>query len=65
MKARYHSNLAASWADELLKPITTALNNSTLKTQVSIDENTTKVLKTITLTIAAAVIVSAYLKARK
>ncbi len=65
MKARYHSNLAASWADELLKPITTALNNSTLKTQISIDENTTKILKTITITLAASIIVAAYLKARK
>jgi len=65
MKARFHSNLSASWAEDLLKPLTTVLNNTTIKTQISIDENTTNVIKTLTFTIAAAIVTSAYLKARK
>jgi hypothetical protein len=65
MKARSHSNLAANWAEDLLKPLTTILNKTTIKTEISIDENTTKVIKTLTFTIAAAIVTSAYLKARK
>jgi len=60
-----NTSLGASWIDDILKPITTALNATTIKTSVSIDDRTEKVLKTITITLAAAIVAAAYLKARK
>jgi len=50
---------------QLLKPITDALNSTTIKTEVKIDDKTQKFIKMSIATLSVAIVLSAIIKARK
>ena len=50
---------------QLLKPITDALNSTTIKTEVKIDNKTQKFIKMAIGTLSVAIVLSAIIKARK
>lgn len=50
---------------QLLQPITDALNSTTIKTEVKIDDKTQKFIKMSIATLSVAIVLSAIIKARK
>jgi len=50
---------------QLLQPITDALNSTTIKTEVKIDDKTQKFIKMAIGTLSVAIVLSAIIKARK
>ena len=50
---------------QLLQPITDALNSTTIKTEVKIDDKTQKFIKIAIGTLSVAIVLSAIIKARK
>jgi len=50
---------------QLLKPITDALNATTIKTEVKIDDKTEKFIKMSIATLSIAIVLGAIIKARK
>ena len=50
---------------QLLKPITDALNATTIKTEVKINEKTEKFIKIAIGTLSVAIVLSAIIKSRK
>ena len=50
---------------QLLKPITDALNATTIKTEVKIDDKTEKFIKIAIGTLSVAIVLSAIIKSRK
>jgi hypothetical protein len=50
---------------QLLQPITDALNSTTIKTEVKIDDKTQKFIKIVIGTLSVAIVLSAIIKARK
>ena len=50
---------------QLLKPITDALNSTTIKTEVKIDDKTQKFIKIAIGTLSVAIVLSAIIRTRK
>lgn len=49
----------------LIQPVSDIINATTIKTDVSIDEKSTKLLKVLVGTLAAAMVVSAIIRTKK
>ena len=54
----------SSW-DQLLNPIVDAINKSTIKTEVTIDDKTKKIVLTAIFTLSAALVISALINHSK
>lgn len=50
---------------QLLQPITDALNNTTIKTEVKIDDKTQKFIKIAVGTLSVAIVLSAIIRTKK
>lgn len=50
---------------QLLKPITDALNSTTIKTEVKIDNKTQNFIKIAIGTLSVAIVLAAYIKSKK